>query len=234
MDMGIMENKIVFLIPSYERIESLTEIVKVIHEIGDVYIIQDGGRQDYSSLLKYGVHLYRNKNHLGKKLFNVTVNILFNIADNHYADYYFFIPDDLIPVKDFHLKAIDTYNNINDNKKICLNLFLEQSRLGQKCWTDFSPIDKCNVYLSNWVDMCFLCKQEMFVYLNFYVPKIDRDWKKYPELGSGVGSYISKRLFLMGRNMYQVKSSLFIPHEAAFKSKMNPGQNNELINKVVI
>jgi hypothetical protein len=234
MDMGIMENKIIFLIPSYERIESLTQIVKVIHEIGDVYVLQDGGKQDYTPLLKYGVHLYKNKNHLGKKLFNITVSTLFDIADNNYADYYFFIPDDLIPVKDFHKKAIETYETIIDKRKICLNLFLEQSRLGQKCWTNFVPVDEGFVYLSNWVDMCFLCKQDMFVYLNFYVPKIDRDWKNHPELGSGVGAYISKRLFLMGRNMYQVKSSLFTPHKAAFKSKMNPGQGNELINKVII
>jgi hypothetical protein len=155
---------------------------------------------------------------------------------NKEYDYYFFMPDDLMPVNDFHLKAIETWNKIKDTRKICLNLYLEKSRYMKACWTAFMPRDIGSSYITNWVDMCFMCEQKLFVHLNYEIPEPKLDWKLMPDLSSGVGMYISKFLVLRkGLHMYQVKSSLFISAPESSDSQMHPGRKTDhLIYKEIL
>lgn len=228
--------KLAFLIPTYNRPRSLTEIVQKIHKLGDVYILDDCGKFDLSKLLKYNVKLFKNPEHNGKEKFYLTVNSLFNeIVDKDY-DYYFFMPDDLIPIPDFHTKAIEIWEKIKDNRKTCINLFLEKSRFMTACWTSFKPRDVGPAYLTNWVDMCFMCEQRFFIYLDYRIPQPEIDWKLTPSMSSGVGRYISKFLvFKKGLRIYQVKSSLFLSTPESSDSKMHPGRKSDhLIYKEII
>ncbi len=219
--------KIAFLIPTYNRPRSLLEIVQKIHKLGDVYILDDCSDNNYNFLLKYKVNLYRNEKHQGKAGFYKTVSDLFELVIGEHYDYYFFMPDDLIPVNDFHLKAIETYNEIKDNRKMCLNLLLEKSRFMKACWTDFVPIDKGVAYLTNWVDMCFVCERKMLQVLNYNIPNPEIDYKAYPTMSSGVGRYISKYLVFKRRStIYQVKKSLFRSAPENLESKMHPHRHS--------
>lgn len=228
--------KLAFLIPTYNRPRSLAEIVQKIHKLGDVYILDDHGTFDLTFLLKYNVKLFRNPKRNGKEGFYLTVNSLFNEIIEKEYDYFFFIPDDLIPINDFHLKAIETWNLIKDDRKVCINLFLEKSRFMKSCWTDFIPRDKGFVILSNWVDMCFMSTSKLLYHLNYQIPEPDINWKITPSMSSGVGRYISKFLvFRKGLRIYQVKSSLFISAPESSDSKMHPGRKGDhLIYKEII
>jgi glycosyltransferase involved in cell wall biosynthesis len=228
--------RIAFLIPTYNRPGSLLQIVKKIHKLGDVYIVDDCGDANLSNLLQYGVKLFRNKEHNGKEKFYLTVNSLINETLDFTYDYYIFMPDDLIPVDGFLSKAIELWKGIKDNRKICLNLYLEKSRIGKACWTNFLPQDKGNVTLTNWVDMCFLCEYKMLKSLHYRIPEPKIDWLINQTMSSGVGRYISKFLvWRMHLTMYQVKSSLFVSAPESYKSQMHPDRGSDhLIYKEII
>ena len=227
---------IAFLIPTYNRPRSLLEIVQKIHKLGDVYILDDCSDKDLTFLAKYNVKYFSNEVHKGKERFFETVTDLFYLMANTEYDYYFFMPDDLIPVDDFHIKAIYTWNKIDDTRKICLNIYLDQSRYKKACWTDFIPRDKGAAWLTNWVDMCFMCEAKFFKMIGYKIPKPSINWKVTPSMSSGVGRYISK--YLVYRKMlriYQVKSSLLKSSPESFNSQMHPNRNtNHLIYKEII
>jgi hypothetical protein len=210
--------------------------VQKIHKLGDVYVLDDCGDKDLKFLLKYKVELFRNPVHNGKEGFYLTVTDLFNLMVETNYDYYFFLPDDLIPIDGFHLKAIEQYRAIKDNRKICLNMFLEKSRYLKACWTGFEPRIREHVILSNWVDMCFMCERRMLEVLNYEIRKPETDWKITPTLSSGVGKYISRMLVLHRHlRIYQVRSSLFKSAPESFESKMHPTRKKDhLIYKEII
>ena len=229
-----MDSDIVFMITTYNRPASCRRLVDQLSHYGDVYIIDDGSNDTYlfAPGMDYGVFVAK-KNHGGKSGYYKTVNQLWESVPKKYK-YYFNIQDDVLPVEGFAEKAIKTWNEINDVSKICLNTYVCESSIGKKNWTNFQPIEYDLYRHTQWVDLCsFMCEEKFFI-VTGQIPRINFDWRNYPEKSSGVGSHISRKLHIAGYGMYQTKTSLFIPQSEAFDSKMNAWRTDNLINTPVL
>lgn len=218
---------IAYLITTYNRPKSLRKLVHQLKGLGDIYIVDDGT----PGAKKIKETEYRINEHRGKPGYYKTVTDLWQMPKKDY-DYYFMIPDDFLPVELFIHKALKTWLQIDDLDKICLNLFTEKSRYMKPCWTNFQPVDLGYVIKSQWVDMCFIAERDFFEHFEWGCPGVFRDWTQCPELGSGVGSVVSKSLHNAGKSMYQVKHSLFKVQPEGFTSQMNIG-NNGLIYETI-
>ena len=214
-----MAYSIAFLVTTYNRERSCTKLIKEISKFGDVYVVIDGSEYQCNWIGDYPIYIF-NQKHKGKQKYYETINTLFSLPRKEY-DFYFMIPDDFLPVDGFVDKAIRTWNKIRNPKKICLTTYLSKGREGVACWTDFKPIHYKGYWQTQWTDMCFMCKSAFFKAV-VKVPPIRHRWSKRPELSSGVGAWISRRLHGIGLCIYQVDKSLFVPQKESYKSQMNP------------
>ena len=225
---------ICFLVTTYNRPESCFKLVKELTKYGDVFLLNDGSKYkvNKSWISKYPVY-YVEQEHSGKRYYNETVNDLWSMPTKRYS-YYFMIPDDMLPVNDFVEKAIKTWDNIRDERKICLTTYFDKGRIGKPCWTKFNPVEYPDFRLTQWTDMCFMCKKKMFDEIG-KIPRSKLDWDRNPKMSTGVGAYISSTLYKRGWNLYQTKTSLFVPQPEAYKSEMNPWRKkNDPINSPVL
>jgi hypothetical protein len=161
----------------------------------------------------------------GKKNYWKTVNLLWSKVRDKDFHYYVHLPDDVSWDDCLIEKAIRNWENIQDPKKICLNLLLDRLRLGKTCWTNYWPVVKYfgqNRYLkTQWVDMIFICGEKFFQELNWMIDPISPSrWEVDPELSSGVGQQISWRLHQKNWNLYQVGQTLL--QHTDNRSIMNP------------
>ena len=209
------------LINTFKREQQLKNLIKNLKSHHRIYItiVNDGSKYDIP-LNENITYIQLGKNH-GKKEYWKVVNTLFkNRVD---ADYYIMIPDDIIVDERFIDKAIHLWNCVNDPDKICLNLLVDKSRKGKKCWTGYEPKRRTwcgNVYWkTQWVDMCFIAERKFFNEIQMINP-INLTPKQLKTRGSGVGGQISKRLHEKGHAMYQLNKTL-VKH-GQFESVMNP------------
>lgn len=193
-----------FLITTYNRQGSCQRLVDGLQGLGDILVLNDGC--DYE--IKGCRQEFQN-HHNGRYRYFATVNNLFSLRS--FSPYYIMLPDDFLMNAKQMETTIGLWRTIMDDSKICLNLYTD--RMGQKCWTKFQPILKGDIWLSQWVDMCFLCENRFFEVLGT-IPRINLNWKKRPNMSSGVGAYISRKLFKKGFNLYQVTESLITPQES--------------------
>ena len=189
---------ICFLITTYNRQESCQRLVDSLQGLGDIVVVHDG--TDYEIT---GARNIKFTRHLGKAGYWKTINILYKNRSK--CKFYFTLPDDFSICESQITRAIEIWESIKDTKKICLNLYAD--RRGLRCWTNFYPIDKGDVWRTGWVDMCFLCEERFFASLG-NIREIKYDWNAKPSMSSGVGAYISRKLHRLKLNMYQVKESL--------------------------
>lgn len=205
--------KVLISITSYERKDFLLNVVKQLK--GEDIIIWDDN-SNFEIEGEFTFHkFYKN---YGKKLAWRKFQSIFKILARDNYDYYIVIPDDVILCDNFVKKSIELYENIKDDKKICLSL-LSDARIKNPCWTEFNPVVKGDVILTQWNDLLFICERKFFEVLDLKeVPK--ERWDINPDLGSGVGGNISRDLYLNGYNMYHTKESL-CTHRTNHVSKMN-------------
>ena len=223
--------KIAFLITTYKRSEACHKLVDLLYGKGDIFIVNDGSK-GYGWVRNYKIFYHKNKKNLGKEGYYQTVTKLWQMVGYDY-DFYFMIPDDMIPVEDFEMKAIKTWMSIADRKKMCLNIYVEKSRLNIPCWTGIPPVEFNDYRLIGWVDMAFLAERDFFEYFGCRLPEVRKTWTDNT-LSSGVGRYISKRLVKDGYTMYQTKKSLLTPQPEAFISQMNNWRIDQKINEVIL
>ena len=133
-----------------------------------------------------------------------------------HADLYIMLPDDAEIDDDFIRNAVNRWGDIKDSKKICLNL-LADNRVEN--WTKFKREKRGKFWLSQWNDMCFIAEDKFFKEIG-EVSVSSRRWDKNKRLGSGVGQFISNKLYSKGYNMYQVRKTL-VGH-GTHESVMNP------------
>jgi hypothetical protein len=201
---------VTFLITTYNRQESCQRLVDALQGQGDILVLNDGCEYRLNGCMQI-FQLHR-----GKQQYWMTVNNLFQNRPK--ADYYIMLPDDFLPKTGMVEKAINTWESIIDPAKICLNLATD--RLGCACWTRFTPEDRGRVWLSQWMDMCFMCENKFFTVLK-RITEIHMNWNSGRVKSSGVGSQISRRLFSMGYHLYQVKESLVTVQNEHLISKMH-------------
>lgn len=200
-----------FLITTCNREKSCQMLVDKLRDYGDIYVLNDGCDYDIK-----GANQTKLRVRFGKRGYWRVVNCLFQGKGSH--RYYFMLPDDFLPAEGMVEKAIAIWEAIDDNKKICLNLYSD--RIGETCWTNFKPQDKGDVWKTQWVDMCFLCEESFFTHLG-QIAEIRLNWDIGKQKSSGVGAYISKKLNRIGLSLYQVKESLVIPQEEHGTSQMH-------------
>ena len=200
---------VAFLITTHNRQESCQRLVDSLQGQGEIIVLNDGCDYDIS-----GATQNKRQMHFGKRGYWCTVNQLFGMRGKH--QFYFMLPDDFLPTENMVERAIGIWSQLND--PICLNIYAD--RIGRKCWTGFPPKDIGIVWKTQWVDMCFMCRDKFFSRLG-KIPKIEFDWHRHPTASSGVGAYISRELHNHKCNLYMVKESLVIPQQEHYlKSQM--------------
>lgn len=161
--------------------------------------------------------------HHGKQAYWRLVDRILRDLENTCSHYYVQLPDDVIALPGFLRRAIETYEAIEDPDKNCLNLYLDDHRIGKANWTAALPqIERHNgfsVFKIGWMDLCYLAERRFFERLGFRIEPVDpQRWRRNPLLSSGVGMQITHRL--QGRGFYQVRQGLLV--SAGLPSAMNP------------
>jgi hypothetical protein len=151
-------------------------------------------------------HIRYNKNH-GKIYYWKLITDTMQFCKQVNSKYYIYLPDDVTLVDNFFFKAIEQYEGIKEENKICLSLLLPKQLINKTNWTDFIPIEYDSYYKTQWCDLCFISEKKLFEAIDYKINQlpIRGDYKNY---GSGVGLNMSMRLFKSGYNMYHTKESL--------------------------
>jgi len=233
------QNNVCFLINTYNRHESLLNLIKSIHTIDgkvDIYIVDDGSDppiQDYSKIIKWNpyIHVYYQGNK-GKEYYWQTCNYLFDwVRDTHYK-YYYMLPDDVVVPEDFLVKTQDLWGEIKADDPTLITLNLITDRIGIKCWTNYAPTwkPKYNAWKTQWVDMAFMTDGRFFKEM-LKIPIIKRDWDTRPMLGSGVGSWISRHFHSRGSSMYMGEHG-FVEFQHSHKLSKMHGTNADKVEGI--
>ena len=210
-------NKLLILIPTYDRPEMLLRLLKQINSYSHKYTIavicvNDGSKKNYKGVENYlqsqfkEHHYSKIKENQTKLGFWKIVNLLFNNAKKIQFDYIFQISDDLTLCIAFFDKAISIYENINNDKKICLNLLSLNEMQLQPAWSGMRKnINAGEVYLSNWVDNAFVATSKFMDILDYYIFETKNT---HNQISSGVGKQVTQRILKQGYRIYMVKDSL--------------------------
>lgn len=246
------KKKILFIINTCFRYKEVIRLMSQIREYSGLYNItiylnNDGSPAWMNQYIVKWINENKNdrnfeilynqfeESHLKYKYFKL-VHQTFQFMKYTEADYYFMLPDDAILSPDYVNEAICQWEMIDDEKKICLNLFTDQIRHGTMNW-QCEPQLMCypdtdnnllRIWKSGWVDMEFICERKFFEQLNYSIDDVNPiRWKRNPFLGSGVGQQISDRLRNKGFSLYQVDESLSWTNHA--DSVMNSSRNFSIV-----
>ena len=221
------------VITTYNRPDMLRTLLENILKEKKQYnvhiVVFDDGSDFKYDLSNYNVKVIRMFPNMGKQKYYITFNATFSYVKNINSKYFIYLPDDITLVDDFFSKVKNTYESINDPRKICLSI-LTDDRVKRPNWTSHKPIDFGNYYKTQWNDLCFISEKGFFESLNYKIEEIPKTrWEKNPNISSGVGHQISVRLDKNGYGMYHTKSSMVVHGD--HESKMN---KNERLNKKLI
>jgi glycosyltransferase involved in cell wall biosynthesis len=232
--------KTAVLITTYNREESLLKIIdKIITQVDHIYIVDDSSQYDiYHSLKDYKdkITLLINGSHMGKAGYYKTVSRLFSLVQKTKYDYYFMIPDDMMPADNWLEKSISLWESIDHSSKICLSIYSDASRFMLPCWSQFQPqMISDDIILSQWMDLCFMATYDFFDKLAFQIPDPEIDYQEQPLMSSGVGRYISRNMNGMRQLMFHTVKSLMLPMDESQKSQMNANERaiHPKINKPI-
>ena len=180
------------------------------------HVFDDASQADYSEVQEFidareDIYL-QAKNRYGKRGFFRWVGIAYSKLKDVQADYFVFLPDDMIPCQGFFDEALEAWKSIRDEKKVALNLLVDEGREKMPSWTGIDPERVGNVVHTGWVDGAIFTERRYLEALDFTVPGIPGSWsgtwKVNPRLGSGVGMVISKTLHAQELKMYRTQDSL--------------------------
>lgn len=209
---GFKKPEIALLITTYRRPELLKKMLQAIQRERDAFALTCFVVDD--AILGNG-----------KKGYWKTINALWEQVRSNHFDYYIQLPDDVQLGKGFIKSAIEAWKKIDDPKKICLNLLLDDQRLGKTNWTNYWPQlfhFNGNRYLkTQWNDLFYICERSFFEKLGWKLRPIPLSrWQRHPSLSSGVGQQISTRFHRGAWHLYQITQKL-VEHYGG-DSKMNP------------
>lgn len=202
---------ICFLITTYNRQQSCQRLVDSLQGLGDIIVANDGSDYTIEGATNLNPHI-----HLGKKGYWKLVNMLWR--NRTQAKYYIMLPDDFLICDSQIANAIEIWESITDTKRICLSI--AEGRPNHTCWTGFKAREVGNVWLTQWVDMCFICENTFFNVLGA-IPHLHKHKQGVIRGSSGVGAHISRYLHRRKLNMYQVKESLVTVQEEHCFSQMH-------------
>ncbi len=219
--------EICVVITTYNRPLLLLDLFSDIKKQGkevDVRVYDDASATDYAVVIeeirrqKGWCYVRANRNY-GKRNFKDWISRIYQELQDCQSRYFIFLPDDVRLCQNFFERVVEIWRNIEDLKKICMTLLVDNSRVDSSCWTKVRPDRRGHVDHIGWVDGCFICERLYLETLTYRVPFIQESWFSVRSRGSGVGSAISKFLYKKGLQMYRVYNSL-VCHVAA-PSMMN-------------
>jgi hypothetical protein len=188
-----MKLDFLFLIPTYDRYDSLVKIITVIekqtkHLKCKIVVVNDNSNDKrYDNLTNSydNIIYHKNPTNYGRDNFYMTVNELLTISRDNEAKHYVFLADDTLPSKNFinHI-----YSYINKGVKI-VN----------------TAINKEETYLNwglkYWVDGCFVISHDVYHKINYNLIKSEIR-KKFNNTTYGSGVY---KAFSFRFKKYNVK-----------------------------
>lgn len=186
-------------------------------------VIFDDASNDVYNLEGYDVKYIKYvKNNGLKKLWKI-IDDTFKFCKKINANYYVYLQDDLRLKENFFEESVRIFEKITDDSKISLGTLMIDSQRNQPKWTGVHPIEFDEYYRTQWCELVFICKYSFFEALEFKMVPIDPSrWNKNPNLSSGVGEQISKRLHNLNLNMYHVINNLTIhgDHESKLLTEL--------------
>ena len=210
--------KITVLITTYQRRQLLLRLLQQLKDVAGeydvmVHIIHDGACPPQYMPVYTWLRAHRPtwslvsaSAHCGKQRYYSLISQLFRIGSRSGADYYIQLPDDIQIRPTFFKDAVAAYEAIQDDKKICLNLLRDaREKVG---WVQFDPVPCGDVRQTQWVDMCYIAPPAFFKRLGHTIFPVPASRFRNPNMSSGVGSQISRRIHEQGFHIYQVEKSL--------------------------
>lgn len=183
-----------------------------------IVIIDDGSIPLYN-LSKFNLKYIRLFKNNGKKKYYNVFNESFKFIKYIDAEYFIYLPDDIRLKKSFFTEAIKIFNLIG-KENILLSLLIDKSRKYKPQWVRFTPVEFRSYYQTQWTDLCFICKKNIFEALNYFIEPIPLNrWNTNQNKSSGVGQQISIRLNELNFELYHVKRTLVIHGD--HESRMN-------------
>jgi len=228
--------KIIVIINTYQRPELLLQLLNNIYDQKkgfDIHlrIYNDKSTSNYKNVISFlkqnfsdKAHYFLTEEHHGKQNYWKITNFSYNNLKNENYDYVIQLPDDVQLVPNFFKRAIQQYDCIDDQNKVCLNISNDRSRYGASFWTPVKSeklkFGRNIIWHTGWVDMCFISDKKYFETLEHEIYPVDIAWSSSPKLSSGVGMQISQRLYHEKQNIYQVDHSLIIHGKDRARSKL--------------
>lgn len=229
--------KFITIITTYNRpalcARLLRNIVREAKAFGEheVIIADDGSRPAYHHqiteiMTSAGIPctLVWHGDNNGKEYYWKVVHDLYQRVQSLPFNYVVQLPDDVQLHAGFYRRAAAALDAIPMTDKACLNLYRCHRN---EQWGSTKPIDVCfggtDMRRTDWMDMCFIANRRMMELLQYSVHQVHRDWSRHPELGSGVGPQLSRRLRSMGGSIWQLSKSLVID-DGEQDSQMNPSR----------
>lgn len=228
----VEETDVTVVITTYNRPQHLTRLLRSLMADAEGYTVNCLVYNDRSELSydeipegneRFKIKLINLAEHHGKRGYWRLVNRIFRDLEQVESRYFIQLPDDVEAQPGFFSETIATYEAIRNPDKICMNLYLDSSRIGKSNWTRTLPTieryaDK-RVFKTGWVDMCYIAEKRFFEALRFTIDQVPSNrWQGNPRLSSGVGQQITQRLGRYG--MYQVRDCSLV--SAGVPSLMNP------------
>jgi len=231
MDNNIFDFCVV--ITTYNRPKMLENLIENILKEKKNYNIQilvfDDGSTQKTTKKFDNVKFFEMFPNMGKKKYYLTINATFKVLKKINSKYYIYLPDDVFIIDNFFEEVKNIYESIKSNKKICLSILTDE-RVFKGNWGYKIKIIHDNVIQTQWNDLCFICEKIFFEKLNYEIKKINESrWSKNPNLSSGVGYQITKRLNNLNFFMYHTKNSLVIHGEHESKMNFSERKKNKLI-----
>lgn len=172
-----------------------------------VIVIDDGSNIPYDlSEIDLHIEYIRFDYNHGKARYWELVSFAFQYLKGKDFKYLFMLPDDVRLNDNFFTESLRIWNGIESERKVCLSLGHEHNRHHVANWTKFKPVQyNQDTHLTNWMDMLFMCERKMLELLEFDIKKFLWNWEN---AGSGVGAYISRKLYRERWELFHVNKSL--------------------------
>lgn len=171
-----------------------------------VIVIDDGSNIPYDlSDFNLDIEYIRFDYNHGKERYYELISFAFQYLKEKDFKYCWQLPDDVRLNENFFIESLKIWKGIESNRKICLSLGHEHNRHLKPCWTRFSPVQMGEVVLTNWMDLLYVCERKMFEILKWDIEKFA--WN-FEGTGSGVGAWISRKLYRGKWEQYHTSKSL--------------------------
>jgi glycosyltransferase involved in cell wall biosynthesis len=221
------------VITTYNRVEPLFNLLNQIENQKKNYkiklfIFDDNSDEKYdvSKFNATKINIFPNR---GKRNFWLTIDQSFKTIKNIDSRYYLYLQDDLILTENFFEKVVYMYENLKDEKKICLE-FRTDDRTTRTNWSKINPTIMGDYIKTQWVELDFICEKKFFEVLNYKMDPIPKDrWDKDPNLSSGVGYQLTIRLLEMGYNLFHTKNTLVTHGKYESIMNINERKKNKLV-----